>query len=129
MKTLTFKPQKKKPLLFWSDKLSRLNVDRDVRTQFALSNGTIVYVTCWFYKDNDDKQKYHLSLHVDHNAQVPLTNPGKLYETEMGYICPNCKSNEFLRYRSDLLPMSYKEEARFNRADYGMYCTSCGVIS
>lgn len=128
MRTLTFKPQKKRPQLFWSDRLSRLDIIRDVRLTFDHA-GTPIHVVCWFYTDQQDKQKHLTSLSLDHGAQLTNPNPGYLVETKLGFICSNCGSNEHLKYRTDLLPMSEKEDARFNRADYGMYCQCCGTIS
>jgi len=126
MKTLTFKPAKRKALTFWSDKLSRINVETTNRYTRVLDN--IKYdIVQWAYINNLGKSRVYTSISIPVDQDVPFSR--KLISTRYGYVCPACRSNEHVKSRINLQPMSIKEANYYNAEEYGYYCEQHGLIS
>lgn len=129
MRVLNYKKAKKAPLTFWSDRLSRVYVERHTKVNAKiLVNGKQydMQVIAWFYKDNQDKPRHMLSLSLPSTQK--FVKQDKLIHTQFGLICSRCNSNEHLKYRTSLMCMSDKDASRFTRDAYGMYCECCGSL-
>lgn len=122
----TYKRPSRKPLLFFSDKLARLDIHRTLRSE-TLIEGLPAKIKIWYGSNAQDKETMIVALWIERpHKLVPRPN---ILETEFGYICPNCNTNEFLRYRTQNMTISNREATRFNREEHGMFCELCNAVT
>ena len=128
MRTLKFEQPKKRQLQFWSDKLSKLEVKSRASGTVSIPHLNITLdVTLWKTINHLDKEKTYVALYTA--DPLPTHLHSNLVDTDFGLICPLCRSNEHLKLRSTLLPMTQKDEARFDPSSHGTYCEKHGLIS
>jgi len=128
MKKVRFERPKKQPLVYWSDRLCRgyLKSRDEFHTTTPQFN---VRVIIWHMQLDQDKTRSIVALDITSILDPTSLNSKSLLSTPLGYICPRCKTNEFIHSQLDFYPISFKDAARFNRADYGVYCRCCGTLS
>jgi len=127
MRTLIFKRQPKIPLVRWSDKLARLTVlsrgESSIHSPHYLAK-----VVQWIVVSGEDTRAIN-AIDIVSELSMELQNSGKLISTKFGYVCPLCKTNEWLSSQIDFLPITLKERARKYISRAGEYCQKCGTIS
>ena len=139
-KTLNYKRSTKQPLYTFDDRLSRTNViGREERT-FTFRTNTY-HVTEWLcHKNIVDDVNIHL---LDYNApveavdtfvivKITLDNDSSskyLLDTPAGRVCPNCKTNEYIKSDLKNMPQSYQDKHWRDKSSFGEHCEACRCIS
>jgi len=139
-KTVLYRRAKQQPLYNLDDKLSRAHVVDHGEQDFSQS-GHDFHIKAWQCVKQDPNQR-DVNIHLRPLNEEPEyyyikyitlecepTQTDYLIDTKYGYVCPKCRSNEFVK--SNLKDQTQSNIARkWRNADqYGYACEQCRTIS